>query len=93
VSIAVRAPKEGTVLVDAATGKPPTDPDAVFEKVTPYGTARRCRVRLHQIAHRGPHAHRTEHLILPVGQVVNVEKAGQILAVLRRQLDDADTEG
>ena len=85
VSIGVHASSIGELIVDASTGQPPTDPRTVFKRELSYGTVRVCTVRLNLISFRGPHRHRTEHLLLPQGSKVDAVRADRLVSAMLLQ--------
>lgn len=87
----VRNSRPGAKLVDQRTGEAP-DPETLFEQFGP-GVAVRCTVRLCQDTYIGAHGNPIRQLVMPQGQVTGPEKAAQILAVLRAQIErDAPAE-
>lgn len=83
--LAVHA-REGTWIIDAATGEPPADPEAVFVAESPHGSAMRCTMRLLQVTGTGPRA--TRQLVQPLGGVMDRQRADQLVAVMRLQATD-----
>ncbi|MFJ5143052.1 hypothetical protein [Streptomyces sp. NPDC088707] len=80
----------GDRVEDEATGQPPTDPDAVFVPVPPYGTTFRCTVRL--IEHVGMGAYNTPatRLLVPVGAQLKRQQMERVVARLHAQLAAAE---
>lgn len=75
------------VILDDATGKPPTDPDGVFTPVpeAPYGNVQRCTVRLVERVGMGTYRTPTTRLLVPVGAELSRLEADRIVARLRAQ--------
>ncbi|HET9655450.1 MAG TPA: hypothetical protein VFP72_08855 [Kineosporiaceae bacterium] len=73
------------LIVDAETGEPPTDLDALFETVTPQGSAVRCTRRLLQKVQMGQAGGNSTIVLMPRGRVVERIHADELLALLRAQ--------
>lgn len=79
-----RAPYDGPILYDAATGKAP-DVEGLFVKVFEHGSLMRCTKRIVQASFHGPYRHRIDRLVLSQGKQVSIEQAWQVEEALRRQ--------
>ncbi|MFE0058665.1 hypothetical protein [Streptomyces sp. NPDC059003] len=66
------------VILDAATGQPPTDLDEVFVPLTPFGSSLQCTVRLVEQTFLGPHRNPVIRLLQPRGAVVSEGIAARI---------------
>ncbi|MFG2795752.1 hypothetical protein [Streptomyces pseudovenezuelae] len=75
------------VILDDATKEPPADIDAVFQPVTPHGSAFRCTVRLIERTYVGPHSNPIERLLQPKGAHVSESIAARIRERLVAQAD------
>ena len=73
-------------LLHQRTNEAP-DPDSLFEKVGGVGNAMRCTVRLVQHTYVGPQGRPLRQLVMTAGQVVGPEKAAQVLAILKGQME------
>ncbi|MFD4794991.1 hypothetical protein [Streptomyces anulatus] len=73
------------VILDDVTKEPPTDPEAVFEPLTTYGSILVCKVRLIEQTHIGPHRNPIHRLLQPAGAHVSEGVAARILERLRAQ--------
>lgn len=71
------------VILDDATGEPPTDVNAVFVPLTPFGSTLTCTVRLVERTFLGPHRNPVTRLLQPKGAVVSEGIAARI----RERLD------
>jgi hypothetical protein len=80
------------VILDDATKQPPADIDAVFQPVTPHGSAFRCTVRLVERTYVGPHSNPIERLLQPRGAHVSESIAARIRERLVAQADATSTE-
>ncbi|MFG2408753.1 hypothetical protein ACGFR8_31305 [Streptomyces brevispora] len=80
------------VILDDATKQPPTDTDAVFLRVTPYGSTLICTVRLIERTFLGPHRNPVERLLQPKGAHVSESVAARIRERLVAQAATTDTE-
>ncbi|MEU2909202.1 hypothetical protein ACFYM3_15970 [Streptomyces massasporeus] len=80
------------VILDDATKHPPADIDAVFQPVTPHGSAFRCTVRLVERTYVGPHSNPIERLLQPKGAHVSESIAARIRERLVAQADATSTE-
>ncbi|MDH6449668.1 hypothetical protein M2155_002076 [Streptomyces sp. SAI-119] len=80
------------VILDDATKQPPADIDAVFQPVTPHGSAFRCTVRLIERTYVGPHSNPIERLLQPKGAHVSESIAARIRERLVAQADATSTE-
>jgi hypothetical protein len=78
----------GDCIVDELTGLAPTDPDAVFEPVPPYGNVWRSTKRLIEHISMGPYRTPASRLLLSVGAEVQRQDAEHIVATLRAQLGE-----
>lgn len=75
------------VILDDATKEPPADIDAVFQPVTPHGSAFLCTIRLIERTHIGPHSNPVERLLQPKGAHVSESIAARIRKRLVAQAD------
>ncbi|MFD3514906.1 hypothetical protein [Streptomyces sp. NPDC058657] len=66
------------VILDDATGEPPTDIDRVFVPLTPFGSTLQCTVRLVERTFLGPHHSPVTRLLQPKGAVVSESIAARI---------------
>lgn len=66
------------VILDDATKRPPADIEAVFQRVTPYGSTLMCTVRLIERTFLGPHQSPVERLLQPKGAHVSESVATRI---------------
>ncbi|PNG22433.1 hypothetical protein [Streptomyces cahuitamycinicus] len=80
------------VILDDATKQPPADVEAVFQKVTPYGSTLMCTVRLIERTFLGPHQSPVERLLQPKGAHVSESIAARIRERLVAQAAATDTE-
>ncbi|MGW1275495.1 hypothetical protein ACWD4V_00865 [Streptomyces tsukubensis] len=74
------------VIVDDATGEPPTHLDEVFEPLTPFGSTQRCTIRLVERAYLGPHRNPVTRLLQPAGAVLSESVAARIRDRLTAQV-------
>lgn len=82
----IREARPGARLLDAATGEAP-EPNSLFEAESRTGSAQRCTVRLVQHTYTGPHGRPLRQLVMTKGQVVGPEKAKQVVAILKAQIE------
>jgi hypothetical protein len=80
---------DGTII-DAATGQPPANPDAVFVKdpSTPRGSRYRSGMRLQKIIGTG--RRRTSTLVLALNAELGEAEMLRMVALLKEQADDSD---
>ncbi|WP_406153232.1 hypothetical protein OG217_05815 [Streptomyces sp. NBC_01023] len=71
------------VILDDATGQPPTNLDEVFVPLTPFGSTLQCTIRLIERTFLGPHHNPVTRLLQPKGAVVSENIAARI----RERLD------
>ncbi|MER6232589.1 hypothetical protein ACFUC2_05335 [[Kitasatospora] papulosa] len=75
-------------IVDEATGKAPTDPDAVFiQAQPPYGNTFRCTVRLIEHIGMGTYNTPATRLLVPIGAELKRSQMERVVARLHAQLD------
>ncbi|MFJ5121965.1 hypothetical protein [Kitasatospora sp. NPDC088548] len=74
------------LIIDSATGRPPTDLDAIFEKVTAHGTTQISLLRL--VEHTADHHGRTMTKLLAArGAHLSGDSAASIMQRLNDQAD------
>ncbi|MCX4677613.1 hypothetical protein OG413_20285 [Streptomyces sp. NBC_01433] len=73
------------VILDDGTSRPPTDIDAVFVPLTPFGSSLQCTVRLVERTFLGPHRNPVTRLLQPKGAVVSESIAARIRERLNAQ--------
>jgi hypothetical protein len=81
------------LIVDDATGEPPTDVEAVFQPVLDSGSVYVCTLRLVEHANVGPYESQIVRLLLPIGAQVQHAKVERVKARLRAQLNAAAGQG
>ncbi|MFF7838775.1 hypothetical protein ACFZC6_08165 [Streptomyces ossamyceticus] len=80
------------VILDDATKQPPADIEAVFQRVTPYGSTLICTVRLIERTFLGPHRSPVERLLQPKGAHVSESVAARIRERLVAQAAASETD-
>jgi hypothetical protein len=80
----------GDRIIDAATGEPPADPDAVFVQIQPpHGNTFRSTARLIEHVGMGAYNTPTTRLLVPVGAELKRGQMERVVARLRAQLAPA----
>ncbi|MDI3407678.1 hypothetical protein [Streptomyces cavernicola] len=80
------------VILDDATGQPPTDVDGVFVPLTPFGSTLQCTVRLVERTFLGPHRNPVTRLLQPKGAVVSEGIAARVRERLDAQAARTDKQ-
>lgn len=75
----------GARIIDADTGKPPSNLDGMFEPLSEKASAMVCQVRIVEEGAIVPGQSSTRRLLIPAGAHVSKAQAAQVVAAIRKQ--------